>query len=120
MVISRHTHTTQRTSSRRSPAPLGNTTVYGYDASGNQITVTDALGHTTTTLYDALDRADDARSAPRAGITTITYDAAGRETSLTDPDGNKTQWAYDSDDRLTTVTEPNGTPSPTYMITTAN
>jgi RHS repeat-associated protein len=89
------------------PAVLGNSTVYGYDASGNQITVTDALGHTTTTLYDALNRPTTLISAT-GGITTITYDAAGRETSLTDPDGNKTQWAYDADDRVTTVTEPNG------------
>ncbi len=75
--------------------------------SGNQITVTDALGHTTTTLYDALNRPTTMVNAV-GGITTIVYDAAGREISLTDPDGNETQWAYDSDDRVTTLTEPNG------------
>ena len=43
--------------------PLGVTVSYTYDASGNQQTVTDALGHTTTTLYDALDRATTMISA---------------------------------------------------------
>ena len=60
--------------------------------------MTDGLGHTATTLYDALNRATTMISAI-SGTTTITYDAAGRETSLTDPVGNKTQWAYDADDR---------------------
>ena len=50
--------------------------------------MTDALGHTTTTLYDALDRATTIISAV-CGTTTITYDAAGRETSLTDPSATK-------------------------------
>jgi len=86
---------------------LGDTTVFGYDGSGNQQTVTDGLGHTTTTLYDALDRATTITTAVSGGTTTITYDAAGRETSLTDPVGNKTQWAYDANDRLTTLTQPN-------------
>ena len=43
--------------------PLGVTVSYTYDGSGNQQTVTDALGHTTTTLYDALDRATTIISA---------------------------------------------------------
>ena len=55
-------------------ADSGDTTVYGYDSGGNQQTVTDGLGHTTTTLYDALNRATTMISAisaePRRSPTT--------------------------------------------------
>ena len=57
--------------------------------------MTDGLGHTTTTQYDALNRATTITSPVSGGTTVIAYDAAGREISLTDPDNNKTQWAYD-------------------------
>jgi RHS repeat-associated protein len=68
-------------------SPLGNvsgcgcasqyTTSYGYDADGNQQTVTDPLNHTTTTHYNA-----DQQPINRT-------DAAGRETQWQyDPDGN--------------------------------
>ena len=56
----------------------GDTTVYGYSG-GNQITVTDGLGHTTTTQYDALNRATTITSPVSGGTTVIAYDAAGRE-----------------------------------------
>ena len=50
-------------------------TSYGYDADGNQTTVQDARGYTTTTTYNADDQA----------------------TLVTDPDGNATLTCYDGD-----------------------
>jgi RHS repeat-associated protein len=50
-------------------------TTYGYDADGNQTTVQDARGYTTTTTYNADDQA----------------------TLVTDPDGNATLTCYDGD-----------------------
>ena len=35
---------------------MGYATSYGYDADGNQVTVTDPMGRVTTTVFDALDR----------------------------------------------------------------
>ena len=51
-------------------------TSYGYDADGNQTTVTDPLGRVTTTAYDALDRPITVTD-PLGGITTTAYDADG-------------------------------------------
>ena len=39
-------------------------TTSAYDAGGNQTATTDPLGHTATTLYDALGRADDEHRPP--------------------------------------------------------
>ena len=69
--------------------------------------MTDGLGHTTTTQYDALNRATTITSALRRDHRRSRTTPAGREISLTDPVSNKTQWAYDSDDRVTTLTLPN-------------
>ena len=53
---------------------------YGYDAVGNLVTVTDALGRVTQYRYDALNRRTD------------TIDAAGaRSTTQYDADGNVEQ-----------------------------
>jgi hypothetical protein len=35
---------------------MNNRTTFGYDSMGNRQTVTDALGHTTTALYDGIGR----------------------------------------------------------------
>jgi YD repeat-containing protein len=51
-----------------------NLTSYGYDALNREVTMTNALG----------------------GVTMTVYDADNNVTSVTDPVGNKTQYSYDA------------------------
>jgi RHS repeat-associated protein len=127
-----------------SVGPLGNvsggtpanyTTSFARNAFGDVTTTTDALGHATTTQYDA-DRnvisVTDAESnvtqsaynkdneltlTTRADTTTIAYgyDAAGNRVSVTDGLGHTTHYAFDALNRLSSVTDPlNRTTSYTY------
>ena len=64
----------------------GKATQYTYDANGNRLSRTDALGNKTRYSYDALNRL----------------------TSLTDPDGGVTYFDYDANDNLVTVKDPRG------------
>jgi len=113
----RRTHVTE-------PAIDGSTatTVTAYDAAGQRIAVTDALGRTTRFAYDAAGRLtttihpdagpDDGNDAnnPR---TRVAYDALGRKVAETDPDGRRTEYGYDAIGRLTSVVLAAGTPSAT-------
>jgi RHS repeat-associated protein len=62
------------------------TTIYGYDADGNQATVEDARGYTTSTKYNADDES----------------------TLATNPDGNATLTCYDGDGNVTETVPPIG------------
>ncbi len=56
-------------------------TSYAYDANGNQTTVTDAAGHTTTSVYDDANRVKEVIIQPimaRWDVTLITMGWAGR------------------------------------------
>lgn len=69
------------------------TTAYAYDADGNQVSVTDPNGHTTTTQYDLLDRKTlqtVPRDASSSNVTQWFYDAVGNLTTLDQPDGPST------------------------------
>lgn len=92
------------------------TTTYTYDAVGNQLTQTAPDGnlsgaaagsYTTTTAYDALNRAVTVTDAA-GNKTTATYDNVGNKTKVTDPLGHTNSWAYDLDHRATTVTDAAG------------
>src|SRR5204862_7100520 len=63
--------------------PLGQTTRWAYNAWGQPISVTNALGHTQT----------------------MTYDAIGRLTASTNPLGRVTRYAYNPDETLASMTE---------------
>jgi RHS repeat-associated protein/uncharacterized repeat protein (TIGR01451 family) len=59
-----------------------------YDADGNQASTTDANGHTTTYVYDLLDRKSSMtvpRDATNAYTTTWSYDPSGDVTSVIKP-----------------------------------
>lgn len=140
-----HQHTTTNaydgngnlTSTTVSDASLGDAarkTSYGYDADDRQVTITNALGGTGTTTYDALGNVTQvkdalgrvtatsytARNQPLqvklvgfvdgGGVTrdltktTYAYDAAGRKTSQTDALGRQVRYGYDNADRLVSTT----------------
>lgn len=64
--------------------PLGHTTSSSYDSRGNVLTVTDPLSRTTTTTYDVLN--DPVTSTdPKGTTTTRTFDSRGNLTSSAAP-----------------------------------
>ncbi|MDQ0931467.1 RHS repeat-associated core domain-containing protein [Streptomyces turgidiscabies] len=102
------------------------TTRYGYDATGNQTSVTDpygrrqtraydnlgqltasqdASGRRTTYAYDPLGRIETV-TAPDAGTTAYTYDTSGNVHTRTDANQHTTTYGYDSAHRLTSVVDP--------------
>jgi RHS repeat-associated protein len=106
---------------------------YGYDAWGNQSTVTTYTGYgtassaptvgaqTTTTTYD-----DDYHAYPltitnaKGHVTQFAYNyAKGVPTSLTDPNGNTTTAGYDDFGRVTSITRA-GDASATLTMTYAD
>ncbi len=89
-------------------APVSN---YTYNANGNRVTETNALGKVTTWVYDNLNRTTqitqpdpDGAGALTSPITKFAFDALSRRTSLTDPDNNVTSWAFDGLNRVTSET----------------
>ncbi|MFD7907383.1 DUF6531 domain-containing protein [Kitasatospora sp. NPDC059747] len=116
----------------RGNAPGANASVftwtYGYDANGNQTTVTgptgavtaiafdvinrptkttDALGNNASTTYDPAGQVSDTTDATGAK-STFGYDRAGRLTSATDALGKTTSSGYDTDGNLVSRTSPEG------------
>ncbi|MBV8527332.1 MAG: RHS repeat protein, partial [Candidatus Dormibacteraeota bacterium] len=92
------------------------TTAYTYDADGNQMTVTDPNGHTTTTTYDVLDRKTLQRVPRDGGSSNVTqwfYDPAGNVTTLDQPDGPST--GSGADGNLVVDGSTNGASNP-YVI----
>jgi uncharacterized protein RhaS with RHS repeats len=61
----------------------------------NPLTTTNALGQTTTTLYEVMGRLT-ASVDPLGDTTTYAYDASGLQTLLTDPFGTETDTGYNS------------------------
>ncbi len=76
---------------------------YGYDADGNQITFTDANNHTTTNVFDELNRQVEV-DFPDGTKAYTAYDADGRRVAETNQDGIVTWFGYDGAGRLTSVT----------------
>ncbi|WP_405895230.1 polymorphic toxin-type HINT domain-containing protein (plasmid) [Streptomyces sp. NBC_01527] len=107
--------------------PLGNATVFGYDADGNLQTATDPEGRKTTLTY-APDGQVKTVTDNAGAVTEYTYnngdltsvkdaegrvssqftDAAGRASALTDTAGSLTTIAYDKLNQLRKVTDPLG------------
>ena len=75
---------------------------FTYDENGNQLSMTDALGHTTSFEYDA----NNCRTKTIYADTTFDaagYDDLGRNVSKTDQAGKTTQFFYDELGRLKKV-----------------
>jgi RHS repeat-associated protein len=88
-------------------------TGYGYDAVGNQTSLTDANGHPTSYAYDDLNRLISITDALTHTIS-YGYDAVGNRTAITDAEGYATAFEYDVLNRLTNITYPDSTVSFTY------
>jgi len=118
--------------------PDGHTSHYAYDASGNLVRSSDALGRATTYQYDLIGRmtakvsptGNVAGANPISYTTTMTYDAFGDTTVITDAlghvttdqydpnqnlvrstdaDHHTTTYGYDADNERTSTTRPDGT-----------
>jgi RHS repeat-associated protein len=86
---------------------LGRETRYEYDAKGNLAAVVDPLGGTTRYAYDAEDnlvRQTDANG----NVTRFVYDENGRMTQRIYPDGSTESQTYDAAGRVATMTGPDG------------
>ena len=82
---------------------------YGYDAQGDLISMTDALGHITYYSYDQLGNVLSSSVQASAGTfatTSYTYNSFGEVLTFTDPLGNTTSNAYDNSGNLISVTFP--------------
>jgi RHS repeat-associated protein len=119
----------------RGNAPGGNpalfTSSFTYDAAGNQVSATDALGHTTSTTFDRAGHVDAATDAaghtttwvfdqvgrvssvtdPAGAVTSYTRDNVGQVTARTDALGHTTSWSFDPVGRVTSQTLANGASS---------
>ena len=75
------------------PAGIGDFT-YTYDANGNRLTATDALGNTTTFTYEPLFNNITSVRDPLGNVTQMVYDSHGNLTSLTDAKNHETEFYY--------------------------
>ncbi|MBI2398286.1 MAG: hypothetical protein HYV17_10860 [Xanthomonadales bacterium] len=83
------------------------TTSTGYDANGNTISSTDALGRSTLYAYDKLNRLTETTDA-LGGKTKYAYDARDNLLSLTDANNNTHRFSYDRRNRVKTEARPLG------------
>jgi RHS repeat-associated protein len=81
-------------------------TNYTYDLLGNVLTVTDALGNTTTYAYNAFGKVAS-KTDDLGNLTTYAYDILGNLLSVTDGEGHTTSYAYDALGRQTSTSDGN-------------
>jgi len=85
--------------------PDGTYTTSSYDASGNMVASTDALGRVTQYVYDDRNRAVQTIRAD-ASVVSTGYDGGGRIVRTTDALGHTTTYQYDKLGREIAVTTP--------------
>jgi RHS repeat-associated protein len=81
---------------------------YTYDAKGNKLTYTDALGNTTRYTYDPVFNQIKSVTDPLGHKSTYTYDSAGNLSSFVDQNGSTTKYTYGTNGVLVQVTDPLG------------
>ncbi len=80
---------------------------FTYDADGNVLTEKDALGRTTTNVFDNAGRKSKS-TAPDGGVTLYGYNAANELINQTNPDGGVVLFEYDNRGLRTKETSPIG------------
>ena len=91
--------------------PLGNETDYTYDSRGNPTSVTDPLGKTwkfEKAWPCRWELSGDSVTDPLGHTTTTTCDKNGNVLTTTDGTGATTTYTYDGDNELTSSTDPAG------------
>ena len=81
-----------------------NVTQYQYDANGNLTNTINALGHTTSAVYNENNQVVSATDANTNSVST-TYDALGRTTASWDALSNQTTYVYNHFDNVISVTD---------------
>jgi RHS repeat-associated protein len=96
---------------------------FAFDAAGQLVTSTDALGRMTISHYDARGRIvrnilpdPDGLGSMLPPVTQSSYDSVGNRTSVTDPLGRTTSYSYDALNRLVEEALPALTPSGPTII----
>ncbi|MFD0649421.1 RHS repeat-associated core domain-containing protein [Streptomyces malaysiensis subsp. malaysiensis] len=84
--------------------PLGHTTRYAYDDSGNLIRVDRPDGTAATATYDAYGLPLEVRE-PDGAVWRHAYDGRGNRVRTTDPAGAETHYTYDESGNPTSVTD---------------
>jgi RHS repeat-associated protein len=80
-------------------------TVFGYDASGNQTSVTAPLNRVSTNTYDEINRLKQTID-PAGGVTSIAYDALDNLAQVNDPRGLVTSYVSNGLGDLKQLTSP--------------
>ncbi|HZT96837.1 MAG TPA: DUF6531 domain-containing protein, partial [Chloroflexota bacterium] len=83
------------------------TTRYTYNALGEQLTVTNPLGHVETRTYDVAGNLTSVTNA-QGRSTNFTYDLDNERISSTMPDGSTRKTGYDADGHVISQTDPAG------------
>jgi YD repeat-containing protein len=86
---------------------LGSGGIFKYDSMGDQKSVTDSLGFTSTNYTDDLGRVLSAAD-PLGNITSFEYDALNRLQQVADEDGNGTAYNYTQGGNLQNITDRRG------------
>ncbi len=96
---------------------LRNKTVYLYDKNLRQTETTNAMGNTSTMVYDLRGNISEKKDG-KGNTTSYQYDAENRLTKVTDAMGNSTVYTYDAAGNLLTQTDGNGNTT-TYQYNSA-
>jgi RHS repeat-associated protein len=101
--------------------PLGNTTSYTYDGSGNKLTSTDPKGHVTTMTYDGNGNMLTLAAPSSLGYPqqVWTYNSMNEVLTHKDMRGNTTTYNYDANGNLTSIVKP-GTLTTTLNLDPSN
>ncbi len=86
-------------------AVIGNSLSYTLDTSGNVLTITDALGNTSTSTYEPTFNQVTSVTDPIGDVVTFTYDSNGNLLNRTDPNGNTTSYAYNAYGQAIQITD---------------
>ncbi|MCB1574129.1 MAG: hypothetical protein KDI80_09130, partial [Xanthomonadales bacterium] len=108
-VVNRHIDVLGRVEAEYGTDP-DESTHFTYDGTGNEKTITDALGHVTTQDYDELDRLRHtdvlAETDPDHAQIDYGYDVQDNLSRVTDPRNLVTRYLYTGFDELETLTSP--------------
>jgi RHS repeat-associated protein len=87
--------------------PRGNPTTYRFNAASSLVSVTDALGQTTTYDRDPTTSLVQSVTDRLGRVTSYTYDARGNVLTVTDPAGNALTMAYEPTfNKVTSIHDP--------------